>query len=1555
MEHFERRIAMNRWKSARRASRLLLLLAAAAACLGQSENDPYFALFTTRTFGPGGKATVQLSAWNVDSLEFRVYRIQDPLAFFEELPDAHQFGGRAPRAAGQRTLLERVHEWKRGLRATIRRALRHQFTASPSEKLGLREEAPPPDLKTGHNETHYAEAPLLNSQQLVLSFQQPIRSHSRWERSTVNLGLKDKGFYLVEAVKGQLCAYTLAMVSDLVMISKPGSAGVVNFVVDRRTGQPIAEAKISMLARDANLGEASTSPDGIAEFSYKGKNPTDLRLVARHGGDYAVNVVGSGAPGDSDQWTGYSYTDRPVYRPGHTVHFKALLRTRETAGYALPSAKTVSVTVNDADQKPVYQKTLAISPTGSIHDEFTLAPTASLGSYNLQVKSGDSFVTSADFEVQEYKKPEYEVRILPAKPRVVEGDSTQVTIDSRYYFGEPVSGAKVTYAFYRSQYYFPLWYDPDDDSMEQQGDQGDQGDADDSGDQVAETEGQLDADGKLTVTLPTKIAKNHTDYVYRVEARVTDQGQREITGKGWVVATYGSYVVHVTPDRYFYEPGSRGDFLVEARDYDNNPVRARLHVELLHWNFRDPDGPQTVSSSDVDTGAEGTAKVQMAIPSEGGSYRVKVSAHTPEGRDIEDYDYLLVSGNGSFDFGSGEHNLQIATDKKSYRAGETAHLLIVTGKPNAAVLVSVEGRDVRQYKVLRSKESTVAYDVPVGAGDEPGIWVAAGFVNNGIYNAGAKYIRVPPKEHKLNVKLSTDKAQYLPGQPAEYTIEATTAQGQPAPRAEFSLGVVDEAIYAIRPDDTQDILSAFFSKEWNRVYDSVSLSYWFQGEAGKRRMRLSELRPPSRLAQLKPERLVQPKVRKAFPDTAFWSADVTTDASGHARAKVEFPDSLTTWRATARGATPDTKVGNATLKTIVRKNLIVRLVVPRFFVQGDEVVISVLVHNYLTTTKKARVSLDATGLDMLDGATRDLEIPSRGEIKLDWRVRAQQVRAATLTGKALTNEESDALEMDLPVNVPGIAMARAHGGAMSAGGTAAFDLAFPDKVQPGSRLLSVRLAPSIAGSLFGALDYLVSFPYGCVEQTMSSFLPNITVAQAVKDLHLKTDLDQAALQERIHAGLDRLYNFQHPDGGWGWWESDDSHPFMTAYVVAGLVQARDAGTQVTQEAIDNGVGWLKKNLAQESRTAPDLRAYMVYALAVAGQSTPEMTGPVYDKRSALSPYGMALLGLALEQTQDGRAKAMADELERSAQQDQEQAWWRSDRDQMLDFSSDATPEATAWAVKFLSHQHADSPLLPKAALWLMNHRNEGYWWESTKQTAMVIYGLTDYLRHTNELNPNLTATVFVNDKAVLTRKLDQAVALAAPDLSLDESQLQPGVNHIRVTTSGAGRLYYSVRAEYYSGDEKLQKNGTTSLNILRDYFRLAPGRTGDRIVYDLAPLDGPLASGDIVAVRLTVTGSEWRYLMIEDPIPAGTEFIERDNVYELKARPTWWDYFFTRREQHDNRLAIFQTYFPQGQHQYFYLLKVVNPGVFQVSPARVGPMYQSDVMATTESRKVEVK
>jgi hypothetical protein len=1534
--------------------RILMLLMLAAPGLSQDEDEPYFSLSSARTFGAGGKPSIALNAWNVSDLEFRVYRINDPVQFFEQLESAHEFGGRAPRPPHQPTLLERIHEWKHGLRTSIRRGLRNQFTESPSAHLGNAfAGASKPAAPAPAGGTQYAEAPVLNAQQLVLTFHHAPKSHNRWESQNVDVGVKDRGVYLVEAVRGELRAYTILMVSDLVMVTKTGNGRMVNFLADRNTGEPVRGAELFLLTRDARQGTAESDANGLAEFKIADAKQDDLRLVARSGANFAVNTLASYAFETSrEHWLGYIYTDRPVYRPGHTVHFKGIVRQRTATGYIVPAGKAFPVEIHDPEEKTVYRKTLTATANGTIRDDFAVPVSAALGSYSIVVPSGDDS-TSGSFEVEEYKKPEYEVRVTPTKTRILQGESAQAVIDSRYYFGEPVAGAKLKYAVFRSRYWLPLWLDSDEDLPPDNGD----AEGNDYGEeQIVDSEGQLDAEGKLTIDFPTTVSDRKTDYRYHIEARVTDEGKREIVGRGSVIATYGSFVVNASPDHYFYQPGATAAITAEARDYDLKPVRTRIHVELFRWSYRQHSHTAALRTADVDTGADGTGIAPIAIPPQGGSYRLRVSARTPEGREVEDFTYLWVSGAGENDAGEGNRKtVQIIPDKKTYRAGETAKVLIVTGKPNTPVLVSIEGRDLRSHRVMRSPDATAVLEVPVTAQDEPGIWVSAQYLRKGVMYQGTKNLKVPPVSHQLNVNIATDKPQYRPGDTAQYTVQVTGGDGKPASGAELSLGVVDEAIYAIRPETIQGPLAYFFSHDWNMVHTEDSLNFYFNGEAGKRRMRLAALRAPSRLAQLKPDSLVQPKIRKAFPDTAFWAADLVTDGAGKAQAKVEFPDSLTTWRATARGVTADTKVGAATAKTIVRKNLILRLAVPRFFVQGDEIMISALVHNYLTTEKTVRVSLGLKGLDVLDGATRDVRVLPRGDARLDWRVRAQQVRNAVITGKALSDEESDALELELPVNVPGVKLSQARGGALAAGTSAAFDLTFPATVQPGSRLLGIRVSPSIAGSLFGALDYLITYPYGCVEQTMSSFLPNIVVTQAVSELGLKVSLDTAAAQQKIRAGIDRLNNFQHEDGGWGWWETDESHPFMTAYVVTGLSQAKAAGVQVDADRIEKGVQWIGKAFAADPKLAFDLRAYMQYAQAVAGKPDAAALGQVFEQRAKLTPYGLAIFGLALEQVKDARAGEIASALEQNVQQDAEQAWWTATRDQMLDFAEDATPEATAYAVKFLSHQRPNSALLPKAALWLMNHRNEGYWWSSTKQTAMVIYGLTDYLKATGELNPNIVATVTVNDAAVLTQKLDQATALGVPELTLDESRLQPGVNHIRIQTTGQGRLYYSARVEYYSAEDKFQKTGNTSLNILREYFKLAPARDGGKIVYDLVPLTGPVSSGDTLAVRLTVTGSEWKYMMVEDPIPSGTEFIERDSGYELRSRPPWWQYYFTRRELHDDRMAIFQTYFPQGQQQYFYLLKVVNPGVFQVSPARVQPMYNSGVMATTEARRLEVK
>ena len=369
----------------------------------------------------------------------------------------------------------------------------------------------------------------------------------------------------------------------------------------------------------------------------------------------------------------------------------------------------------------------------------------------------------------------------------------------------------------------------------------------------------------------------------------------------------------------------------------------------------------------------------------------------------------------------------------------------------------------------------------------------------------------------------------------------------------------------------------------------------------------------------------------------------------------------------------------------------------------------------------------------------------------------------------------------------------------------------------------------------------------------------------------------------------------------------------------------------------------------------DLRAYVVYALALAGDHDAKDLDSVWDRKGKLSAEGVAFAGLTMQLTKDGRVNDAVQMLRSMVKSEGDGAFWESKFDNLMEVEVVSSAEATAYAVKLLTQVSPNDDLLPKAVLWLVRHRDEGYYWYSTKQTAMVVYGVTDYLKVSKELNPSFTADVVVNGKTVLSRKFtaEDATAVTPVTLHLEKADIGTA-NKVEIRKTGSGRLYWSARGSYFSTDKKLYRSGSYSLNIARDYYKLTSVNNGTKITYDLSALNGPVASGDILAVRVTVSGGKWKYLLMEDPIPAGTEFIEHDELYEVNSKPSWWRNWYSRREFHDNRAAIFQTYFDQ-QREYFYLLKVVNPGQFQISPASVQPMYQPDVLSTSDPSSLEVK
>ncbi|MDR3764005.1 MAG: alpha-2-macroglobulin family protein [Acidobacteriota bacterium] len=1546
----------------------LLLAACALPSLAQEpQSPPSFTVSSNQTYGPGEVPEIAVWSQNVNRIEFRLYRVHDPVKFFALLKDQHSFGLHGPGNSHNLTWLERFHRWKHGIWAWIRDFFRAQFT--DDSRSTIREWREQRKVSSISKVQNYAQVPFLSRDQLaaVWNWTPPAKAQ-RWEEQTVKVPAKEPGVYLVEATAAGLRAYTIVIVSEIAVITKTSDGQVLSYVVERASGKPVSGAQVLLWVDGEQVAQSSTNAEGMVLQQAKFEHPDSVTVLAVDGHRFAANALDSWSLGsdESARILAYGYTERPIYRPGDQVHFKFLLRHRTFNGYDLPSAGTLHVELRDGQGNSQLSQEFAVNSRGTLNGDFTLPPSSALGEWCFEAKQGERFLGDSCFGVEEYKKPEYQVRVTPAAPRVIQGQGIQATIEARYFFGEPVARAKVTWVVHTSRWWAPGRFEDADDADDDAEDDGNSGDdADYGGQQEEEHKGVLDADGKLTITLPTRLDEHRNDLRYRIEARVTDEGNREISGVGFAFATYGSFFLSAQPDSYIYTAGAEAKVAVTARTYDSQPVPTDFRAELQRIEPGHKQPPTTVATASGRTAADGKGQVAFRIP-ESGSFRVRVIAQSREGRSIEDEASLWAPGGKPW-WARGERpqRLQIFTDKKEYQVGENVRAVVSAPEGATQLLVTVEGAFLYDYRIAHNTGGSALVEFPVKPQYAPNAWISATYIKDGKLFTGTKKLKVPATAQKLNLELKPSLPQFEPGTPATYTLTARDAQGHPV-QGEFSLGVVDEAIYDIRPENAADIFSSFYGSVYNQVETNTSLTYRFTGEAGKKAMQLAQLRPRQAMAQLKPDRLVQPKVRKAFPDTAYWNPSVITGPDGTAQVKFAFPDSLTTWRTTARGITADNRVGAAISKVIVRKNLLVRLVVPRFFRQGDEVTVSTIVHNYLASDQTARVSMEFDGLQVLDGATRDVPVARGAETKVDWRVRVLDVDKARVLGKALTNKESDAMELTLPVEPFGVKLADSRTGYLDGGGESRVDLAFPASAQPASRALEIEASSSVAGAIFGALDYLTSYPYGCTEQTMSSFLPNIIVAQAIQKLGLKSNLKPDELDRKVTAGLQRLYSYQHDDGAWGWWKTDDDNVFMTAYVVQGLAEAQSAHYNMGDQgsnALSRARAWLAGELHRDKKLNADLLAYGAYALAISAKSDDasaakidgrEAANSAWNHRSSLSPYGEAVLGLALRNLGDARSAEVAAKLEQQAQQDAAQAWWPSAHDWLLDFDNDASVEGTAMALKLLTAERPQSQLLAKAAQFLVTHRNQGFWWDSTKQTAMVVFGLTDYMRQSGELNADFSAEIFVNGKSVLTHSFGSGASPQAATLHLTAAQIGQA-NSVRVVQKGRGRLYWSLRQQYYSTDSHAVDRGSFKLSLVREYFRLSPVQKDGRIVYHLDPMPGELNVGDTIAVRLTVGGGDWRYLMVEDPLLPGAESIPNDDLYELDRKPDWWNWWFSERELHDNRTDFFQSWFSHGAHEYVYLLKVVNPGRYRISPARVEPMYQPEYLSTTDARTVTVK
>src|SRR2546423_3900453 len=1436
----------------------------------------------------------------------------------------------------------------------------------------------------------------------------PPPLEDKYDRRSISLGKREPGVYLVEAVSGDLRAFGIVIVTDLATVQKTSSDGsMLVYAVERTSGQPREGVQVQVIRKKNDVTGGKTDKRGLLNLKVVDKTKaankdeedesaveegaaplpedettTDSYLVmATEGDNFAISDLesyyfGGGGEGEDEEGggasslTSYIYTERPVYRPEQKVYFKGILRKRTDAGYKIPAGKSVSVSVTDNDGASIYEQDLPLSTRGTFSGEFDLPEESALGGYTINASVGEESATGT-FDVEEYKKPEYKVKVTTPSAFVLAGQKTKFTVSANYFFGSPVTHATVKYYVYRSRYYG--WWQKEGGDVEAEfgadrtAEEGGGEDYGGYGDEmVAEGDGKLNEQGKLDVdiTVPQADPKDPWDYSYRLEAEVTDAARRTMNASASFTGVRSNTVAYAYPDRYVYYQGDTAKISVKANDREGRPVQTRVKLTFFErrWQkvvkktedgYEYPDyevKERELSSAGVDTNQQGEGSMDYAVTTDG-DIEIKTTVEENGHAVVTEAGSLWVADrNGEWSDVSyeGEGEIKLIPDKKAYKPGETAQVLALLPKEKAHLLVTTELSGVWKVDEIDTPGRSRIIDVPIEPRFAPNVFLAVTYVRGGEMYTQDVEINVPARDKLLNIQIIPNKKEFKPRETVSYTVLARNSDGSPAAGAEVSLGVVDEAIYSIAPESVGDIRREFYGKRYNSVQTSFSVNYNFSGYAGTKTVNLAENKRARQLADFKNDNtLVDPLVRKIFKDTAFWQPALVTGPDGKATVKFDLPDNLTTWRATARAVTADTRVGVAVSKVVERKDVIIRAAMPRFLTAGDTVTLSGIVHNYLKADKVTKITIDVAGAKLLDPAAQTVTIPSQGEYRVNWRIQAPSTGDLKILAKALTDTESDALETGIPIVPRGLKNTRADSFVISdddADKNITFTL--PANADPNARVLRVEASPSIAGTLFGALDYLTSYPYGCTEQTMSSFLPNVIVTQALQSVKTATIKDTNDIGKKTRKGLRRLYAYQHDDGGWGWWKDDQTDAWMTAYVVDGLVQAQKAGYEVDEERLGRGREALKKMLKEgadgRGEVSSDTRAYMAYALAESGEADMQFVNALFNDRGKLGPYGRAFLALALHERADKRATSVAADIERAAKGDGAEAFWDN-------------TEATALSVKALARILPQSEVLPKAARWLVGHRRFGYYWLSTRETAFAVFALIDYLKVSHELDADYSLEIYVNGEQVKQWQVTAADASGAQVFTVQRKGGEVGAsNEVRVVKHGRGVPYLATTLVPYTNDEQTAEAGVPQLKLHREYMRLKVVEKEDGgLGWQGEPLTGDVRSGDIIVSRLRLEGERGQYLMIEDPIPAGCEQVEEVSGIDLNHDEKDWSDWYSQREFRDNRAVIFLNYF-DGHAQFQYAMRVQEPGQFRVAPARVERMYEPDVRANSASAALTI-
>ncbi|MCX7625310.1 MAG: MG2 domain-containing protein [Candidatus Sumerlaeaceae bacterium] len=1470
------------------------------------------------------------------------------------------------------------------------------------------------------------------------------------------------GVYVVRCASKEATAHSLTVVGNLALLVTSSGPTAHFWVVSADSGRPRHGAKVTVRA-NARLGtigphapkverghftaELTTDENGFAHCEFeRSVESLIFSAVAQDGDEWAI-VAPQHAPfwRDDSQTKCYAYTDRPAYRPGDTVGWKAIIRDLSKGQYVLPADAQWRVTIYDPRGAQMGQDACKLSEYGSITGLWTLPKNAPLGLWRIALADERGrHVGQATFRVEEYKKPEFEVSVVTREKLIRWGTSVSVSIQAKYLFGAPVAGATVHYTITAQ----PQWWFPTPEISFSKYDWFVERHPTDfppyyyrGSTRVAEGDTITDSEGKCEFSFLAAVPNVSEDdwsgkfYNFTVIATVTDSSRRAVDGSKTIPVGSRALRIYVSPAQHIYAPGDLAKFSVRAVNLAGEPVEAygKIAVERLVWDpIAKKDILTTLVKENLLLTTETETIYEWRIPKDfAGRVRVLYVAEDPFGGTAENSCVVDIGDSKTRDLAIRYQGITVHTDKEIYEIGEKARLLILSEYPDSYAWLWIDsGSGLIDKQVINLRYRSNFLELPITEEFVPNASVRILVLrDHQVYHAEAN-ISVPPARQVLKVDVTTDKDSYHPRQKGTLLLTVRSWDGEPV-KGEFSLAIYDKAIEYVQKNVRPDIRRFFYSSRraiplslanslvaascYHETvpppgpYDYEHPAHWRVKESKYALAARDEMLPASRAAMLPSEAAPvlkagaahvagqqelaegsQPPeltVRTDFKDSILWLPQIVTNSDGIAQVNVTFPDSLTTWHIETVGIDEKQRVGECSTTTLVQKSLSVRLALPRFLVERDVATISAIARNDSAETKSVTLRLEASGdisWEEASGQQRadSFTLSPHSEKRLDRIVRAQRAGATVFRAAVWSSDDGDACETTIPVIVHGMDKSIFRVGATTDVSTGSRqiirsadrvvisdEIVVPAERVKESSLLRLQISPSVAVQLRQALPYLVEYPYGCVEQTMSRFLPAAIVAKTFQDLEIPRDeFLEKKLPDVIRKGIERLENFQQSDGSWGWWKGSPADDYMTAHVMFGLCLAREADYAIPPEMFDRGMHYLERSAAsvaegeyaslqrQDYAAQRDLHtlAYQSLVLTLNRRPCEGALRLLWQQRDRLAPVGLAMLARALWLADQKEKAEIAlrnlmnyavfvdenDTIHWESREGQRGYWWWHDR-----------VEATCFAMMALLDISPERPELDRATKWLVLNRR-GAKWNSTKDTGLAVMALSQYLKKRKYDAMDARIAVTLGDMTPREFHITKENFFSfSPEITLEGRQIPSGKMPMRIEVMGDATIAYSLSATYFSLEEPIT-SASHELIVERRYER----HKGSNKQQDGSIIDewttlregDELRSGDKIRVTLQVRAlNDYEYLVFEDPKPAGCEAVEVRSGWSCSGICGY-------REYRDQQVISFISHLPQGIHEIQYELRAETPGRFHTLPARGYAMYCPEVYGNSDEIIVTV-